>query len=94
MAGTGLGASLASIAGQQQEEAMRLQKEAADNETRREAQNKQIEAQEKAGRQQLGATVGGLAGGAIAGAQWGSSAGPYGMLIGAAVGAVAGGLFD
>lgn len=93
MAGTGLGASLASIAGQQQEEAMRLQKEAADNETRREQQNKQIEAQEKAGRQQLGATLGAMGGFAL-GAQYGSAAGPWGAVIGGAIGAVAAGLFD
>lgn len=92
MAGYGVGASLASMGLGQKQEAMQVLRSVADQETERNAQNKQLAAQEKAGKQQLGATVGAL-GGFYVGAQMGSVGGPLGALIGGAVGAVAAGLF-
>ena len=92
MARYGVGASLASLGQGQKSEAMEVLGQAADVETRRNAQNKMLEAQEKAQRQQLGSTVGSLAGAAV-GAKYGSIGGPWGSLIGGLVGAVAAGAF-
>jgi phage tail tape-measure protein len=92
-AGYGVGASLASFGQGQKQEAVQLLGRAADEEAARNARNKQLEAEEEAGKKQLGASLGGLAGGAIAGATWGSAAGPWGTLIGGVIGAIAGGLF-
>ena len=89
----GVGASLASMGLDQKREAMQVLKGAADEESRRNAQNKQLEAQEKAGRQQLGGTLGAM-GGMMIGAKMGAVGGPMGALIGGAVGAIAAGLFD
>lgn len=93
MANYGVGASLASMGQQQQSQAMQALGEAADLESQRNAANKRAEAQNKAGMQQLGGTLGAL-GGAALGAQYGTALGPWGALIGGAVGAIAGGLFS
>jgi hypothetical protein len=61
---------------------------AADQESQRNRESLALDAQEKAGKQQLGATVG-----ALAGMKLGASMGPWGALVGGAVGFVAGGLF-
>ena len=87
-AGYGVGASLASVGIGQRREATQMLARVADQEAERNAKNKMLEAQEKAGRQQLGGVVG-----AQLGATYGASLGPWGMLIGGALGAVAGGLF-
>lgn len=92
MASYGIGANLVSAGQEQLGEATKLLKESADQESARNAQNKINEANQKAGRQQLGGTVGALAGAAI-GAEYGSVGGPMGSLIGGAIGAVAAGLF-
>ena len=67
---------------------------AAQGETQRNIENKQIREQEKAGKAQLGATIGGAAG-TLAGAKvgvaiGGEAGGPYGAAAGALVGAIAG----
>ena len=85
-AGYGVGASLVSFGQGQKHEATQMLAKAADDESRRNAQNQALEAQEKAGRQQLGGSLG-----AIAGAQYGAALGPWGALIGGALGAVAAG---
>ena len=87
-AGYGVGASLVSMGLGQKHEATQVLARVADQESDRNAKNKMLEAQEKAGRQQLGGTLG-----ALAGAQYGAALGPWGMVIGGALGAVAGGLF-
>lgn len=89
----GVGATLASLGAGQQQEAGRVLANAADQETERNRQNKALEQQEKAGKMQLGSTLGAL-GGAALGAQYGAIGGPLGSLIGGAVGAIAAGLFD
>lgn len=89
----GVGATLASLGAGQQQEAGQALANAADQETERNRQNKALEQQEKAGRMQLGSTLGAL-GGATLGAQYGAIGGPLGSLIGGAVGAIAAGLFD
>lgn len=86
----GVGATLASLGAGQQQEAGQVLANAADQETERNRQNKALEQQEKAGRMQLGSTLGAL-GGAALGALGGAALGP---LIGGAVGAIAAGLFD
>lgn len=93
MAGFGVGASLASLGASQRQEATQGLARAAEEESRRNIQNEQLEQQEKAGGIQLGSTLG-AAGGFALGAQFGSVGGPLGMLIGGAVGAIAGGLFS
>jgi len=92
MASYGVGASLASMGQEQKQQAVQLLKSSADEESRRNTENKMLAAQEKAGKQQLGSTLGAL-GGAYLGAQYGASFGPYGALIGGAVGYIASGLF-
>ena len=89
----GVGATLASLGAGQQQEAGQVLANAADQETERNRHNKALEQQEKAGRMQLGSTLGAL-GGAALGAQYGAIGGPLGSLIGGAVGAIAAGLFD
>jgi len=89
----GVGATLASLGASQQQEAGQVLANAADQEAKRNADNKALEQQEKAGKMQLGSTLGAL-GGAAVGAQYGSVGGPLGSLIGGAVGAIAAGLFD
>jgi outer membrane lipoprotein SlyB len=89
----GVGASLASLGTAAKNDAMNSLGQVANQESQREATNKQIDAQKKAGNQQLATTVGALGGFAL-GAQAGSVGGPMGALIGGAVGAIAGGLFD
>lgn len=88
----GIGASLASMGQEQQQQATAELKRSADEESKRNAENKMLEAQDKAGKKQLGATLGSAAG-FYAGAQAGSSFGPWGALIGGAVGYLAGDLF-
>lgn len=90
--GYGVGASLASLGLDQKAEATQVLQASAEQESARERQNKMLEAQEKAGKQQLGGALGSAAGMAI-GAQYGAAGGPWGALIGGVVGAVAGGLF-
>ncbi len=82
--GYGVGASLASMGLDQKREATQMLEASANQESQRKQQNQMLEAQDKAGKQQLGATVG---------AAYGSTFGPWGTLIGGVVGAVAGGLF-
>jgi len=86
MAGYGVGATLASLGTAAKNDAMNSLGQAANQETQREATNKQIDAQRKQGNQQLTATAGALGGFALGG--------PVGAMIGGAVGAIAGGLFD
>jgi hypothetical protein len=93
MAGYGVGANLASLGMAAKNDAMDSLGKVASQESEREAANKQIDAQAKAGNKQLATTVGALGGFAL-GAQAGSVGGPMGALIGGAVGAVAAGLFD
>lgn len=88
----GLGGGLIGAGVDQQQMAMRTLGKAADDEERREADNRQRERERKAGNQQLGSTVGALGGWAV-GASYGSAGGPWGAAIGGLVGAVAGGLF-
>jgi hypothetical protein len=85
-AGYGVGASLVSAGLDQKRQATDVLGRAADMESRRNAQNTALAGQEKAGKQQLGGTLG-----ALAGAEYGSALGPWGALIGGALGAVAGG---
>jgi len=92
MAGLGLGASLASLGQEQKREAVQMLGKAADEEAARNVKNQQLAAQDKAGKQQLGSTLGALGGMAL-GAQYGAIGGPMGALIGGAIGAIAGGLF-
>jgi len=89
----GVGATLQSLGQDTQQQAMGTLGAAAQQETQRNSQNQMLEAQEKAGRVQLGSTVGSLAG-FYAGSQVGAVGGPLGALIGGTVGAIAGGLFD
>jgi len=86
------GTNLQGLAAAEETEATSMARAAAEAETARNLENKKIEREKKAGRAQLGSTVGGLAGGAIAGATMGSSAGPWGAAIGAVIGGLAGGL--
>lgn len=81
----GVGASLASMGLDQKREAMSVLREAADQETTRNIQNKQLEVQEEAGKRQLGSMLGATAGMAVGG--------PLGAMIGGTIGAIAGGLF-
>lgn len=83
----GVGATLQSLGQSQQQEAMSVLGAAAEQETRRNVQNEQIQQQKKAGNVQLGSTLGSLGGFYAVG-------GPLGALIGGTVGAIAGGLFD
>lgn len=89
----GVGATLQSLGQAQQQEAMTMLGNAAEQENSRNIKNEQIEQQQKAGKVQLGLTLGAL-GGFYAGAQVGAVGGPLGALIGGTVGAIAGGLFD
>lgn len=89
----GVGANLMSLGLSQKKDAFNALGQSAEQETRRNSENKQLETQRVQGNQQLASSVGGLAGGAIAGAEYGSAAGPWGTLIGGLVGAVAGRLF-
>lgn len=89
----GVGASLASLGASEKHEAIQGLAHAAEEESKRNIQNEQLDQQEKAGKVQLGSTLG-AAGGFALGAQSGSIGGPLGMLIGGAVGAIAGGLFS
>lgn len=82
MARGGIGATLASLGQDQKQEAVNMLGKAADEESQRNAHNKVMAAQAKAGGQQFGATAGALAG---------SYFGPWGTVIGGAVGAIAGG---
>lgn len=82
MARNGIGATLASLGQDQKRESVEMLGKAADEESQRNAHNKVMAAQAKAGNQQFGATAGALAG---------SSFGPWGAVIGGALGAVAGG---
>jgi uncharacterized protein YcfJ len=92
MAGFGVGANLVSMGQEQLGEATKGLKEAADEESKRNAQNTLAEESRKQGNQQLGGTIGALGGMAI-GAQYGSALGPWGAIIGGAAGALAGRLF-
>lgn len=89
----GVGASLASLGAAYKQDATRAIADAASQEEERNRQNKMLKQQEKAGKVQLGSTLGAL-GGAALGAQYGSVGGPLGSLIGGAAGAIASGLFD
>jgi hypothetical protein len=83
-AGYGVGASLAGMGLQQKSEALGMLRTAADQESARNRENQVIEAQEEAGKKQLGSTLGSLAGMSVGG--------PWGAMIGGAAGAVIGGL--
>lgn len=83
--GYGVGMSLAGYGQAQEQSGTRLLGEAAREEQTRNMENQRIEAQRKAGNQQLGATSG-----AMIGMQVG---GPWGALIGGVIGGVAGGAF-
>src|SRR5258705_517248 len=83
MARGGIGATLASLGQDQKRESVDMLGKAADEETQRNAHNKVMAAQAKAGGQQFGATAGALAGGQFFG--------PWGAVVGGAIGAIAGG---
>jgi hypothetical protein len=91
-AGYGIGASLASLGTERRSQAMNMLGRVAEDESQRERQNKMLEAEERAQKQQLASTVGSTVGFA-AGAQAGSVGGPWGAVIGGAIGLIAGGLF-
>lgn len=63
---------------------------AAQRESSRNIQNKNIAEQESQSKAAIGSTVGGVAGGAIGGATLGSVVPGYGTAIGATIGAIAG----
>lgn len=88
MAGMGVGASLMSLGASERQEATRGLAKAADEESRRNAQNEQLAQQEKAGKVQLGATLGSLGVGA-AGAYAASAATSAALAGGATAGAAA-----
>ena len=90
--GLGVGASLAQLGQGVEQQGTQAIAAASQMQTNREAQNTILTAQETAGKQQLGGTLGGLAGMEY-GMQAGSIGGPMGALIGGAIGALAGGLF-
>lgn len=100
MAGLGVGASLVSQGLQEKSQAMGILGKAADEESQRNVQNQQIQAADKAGKQQLGATVGatlglvygagGAAAGAGAAAAGAAGAGAAGAAAGAGAGAASG----
>ena len=89
----GVGTTLQSLGQSQQQEAMSVLGNVADQENKRNMQNQQIEQQQHAGKVQLGTTLGAVGGFAL-GAKVGAVGGPLGALIGGTVGAIAGGLFD
>ena len=82
MAGYGIGASLAGVGAQQQQDATQMLGESARQEQERNQFNQAQKQQAKAGNAQLGATAGAMAG---------SYFGPWGTLVGGLVGAIAGG---
>lgn len=93
MSGYGLGGGgLAGFGLQQKADAMGALSKAADIEQRRNMANEQAAATERAGKAQLGSTLGGLAGWQL-GAQAGSVGGPMGAVIGGVIGALASRLF-
>lgn len=83
------GETLMGLGAAEKRAGMKLLGDAAEEETRRNAKNAQLEAERKAGNSQLGSTLGSAAGMAI-GASYGSAGGPWGALIGGAIGAIAG----
>ena len=84
----GVCATLASLGASQKQEAIRGLGRAAEEESRRNTQNEQIKQQEKAGKVQLGATLGSLGVGA-AGAYAASTATAAALAGGATAGAAA-----
>ncbi len=82
--GRAKGGGLAGAAENQEQQATQLLGDAAAQETRRNVQNTQLAAQEKAGKAQLGSTLGSLAGSAF---------GPVGSLVGGVLGGLASNLF-
>jgi hypothetical protein len=92
MQGYGVGASLASLGTSVLQQGTQVMGEAASQEAERNRQNTVIQAQQKAGRVQLGSTLGAVGGFAL-GAQMASVGGPLGSLIGGAIGAIASGVF-
>lgn len=85
--GIGGGAGgLAAMGIGQANEAMDLQRQAAEMETKREQQNKQIVAANKQANSQLGSTVGTAAGWYVGAEVGGSAGGPVGALVGGALG--------
>jgi hypothetical protein len=88
----GVGASLASLGAERRSQAMNALGRVAESEDQRKRENKMLEAQEKAQKQQLASTIGSTVGFA-AGAQAGSIGGPWGAVIGGAIGLIAGGIF-
>lgn len=80
------GNGLVGMGEQEEQQGFGLMRQAAMNETSLNVAKSRHEAEKKAGRAQLGSTVGGLAGGAIAGATWGTSMGPWGSLVGGILG--------
>ena len=98
------GETLLGLGSAQKRQGMALLGHAAEEDTRRQIQNRQIEQDRKAGNAQLGSSVGSAAGLAIGtsigassaaagGATTGSVAGPWGALIGGALGYIAGQYF-
>lgn len=83
------GETLMGLGSAQKRAGMSLLGNAAEEETRRNIKNEQLEAERKAGNSQLGSSVGSAAGMAI-GASYGTAGGPWGALIGGAIGAIAG----
>jgi len=85
---------LAGIGVGEQAEAMDLQRQSAELQSKREAQNKQIVAANKAANRSAASTVGTAAGWMVGAEVGGETGGPYGALIGGALGYLAGGAFS
>lgn len=84
--GYGIGGGLADFGQGQQREALGALGQAANMEAQREQDNKALAEQERAGKAQLGSTLGAMAGFAFGG--------PVGAMIGGVVGGLGADLFD
>ena len=82
--GLGTGPGLATQGADQQAMATQMLGRVAEDETRRNIENRRREQERKAGNAQLGAT---------AGAMYGSTFGPWGSLVGGLIGGISGGAF-
>lgn len=99
MASYGVGASLAGMGVQQEQNATQMLAEASRQETDRNNKNKMIKAENKTSAESLGGTVGAMVGAGgvelgAAGAEFGMVGGPMGALIGGTLGAIAGGILS
>ena len=90
MARAPIGMGLTGVAQQREEEALRSLGVAAENQARREQENKLRKQQAEAGGMSLGTTLGGAAGYMVGTEIGGTAGGPWGALAGAIVGGLAG----